>query len=475
MFPRPTPKRKYCRKHGIEYDGYLCPECREEMGRRESNGLSKKAEKIKSDKKFQELLDGIFNAKRRETVKDETRPHTVPKPSSPKESAEPEVTTPLRAGVEKKDVSEGGSVVSDFKTLSWVIALLFVFGLSICGLGISLFVGSFVPLWLLFGFFLVFSVEKWFSRQTIRYKAVGKLYKLLLNLTVLAVLGLIIWTGVILFSKQFVQSALVGSLIFLGEFVFLIWLRKVVVKNSWRWPSMKLTVVCLVALFCVLAFAGCQPMATYKDSVVEKCTSWLVGGKEVVAEVQQGIEKEVEEARTRLEVVEQERLEEQRAMEATRKDVEVAKVVSDVPVAPTIVDEVVTQVEGLYSTDTSDYADKYNAYRQSKGLQPLLFTDDLNRLARLRLEELRRNFSHTSAGGYNSHLAENIGMSTGSLSNSGALSMWKGSPGHNANMLDRDYRYTGYACGGGYAVQLFTEYPTVNGEPQLPPGWYWDD
>ena len=43
------------------------------------------------------------------------------------------------------------------------------------------------------------------------------------------------------------------------------------------------------------------------------------------------------------------------------------------------------------------------------------------------------------------------------------------------NMLDTSYKYTGYAIGGGYAVQLFTEYPTINGEPQLPPSWYWDD
>jgi hypothetical protein len=39
-------------------------------------------------------------------------------------------------------------------------------------------------------------------------------------------------------------------------------------------------------------------------------------------------------------------------------------------------------------------------------------------------------------------------------------------------MLDKDYKYTGYAAGGGYAVQVFTEWNTVNGIPQLPPGWY---
>lgn len=78
-------------------------------------------------------------------------------------------------------------------------------------------------------------------------------------------------------------------------------------------------------------------------------------------------------------------------------------------------------------------------------------------------------------GHYNLHLAENIVGAGYRLDNDDAFLSWSGSPGHNANMLGASYKYTGYAIGGGYAVQLFTEYPTVNGEPQLPPGWYWDD
>ena len=72
-------------------------------------------------------------------------------------------------------------------------------------------------------------------------------------------------------------------------------------------------------------------------------------------------------------------------------------------------------------------------------MAPLVFTDDLNRVAELRLKELYTDFSHYSTGSYNEHLAENIAMSTGFLSNSDALSMWQNSPGHNANMLDSGY------------------------------------
>ena len=142
---------------------------------------------------------------------------------------------------------------------------------------------------------------------------------------------------------------------------------------------------------------------------------------------------------------------------------------------PNIIDKIKDEVNDSYNTETPDYATRFNSYRQSKGLQPLIFTDDLNQIAQLRLVELKSNFRHASRGGYNNHLAENIAMRTGSLSNQGALSMWQNSPGHNANMLGEDYKYTGYACGGGYAIQLFTSYQTINGEPQVPPGWYWNN
>jgi uncharacterized protein YkwD len=124
-------------------------------------------------------------------------------------------------------------------------------------------------------------------------------------------------------------------------------------------------------------------------------------------------------------------------------------------------------------TVLNDFVTIFNDYRRSQGLGPLIFTDDLNRVAELRLAELKTDFSHYSRGGYNLHLGENI--VEGVYSNEAAFYCWQGSPGHNANMLDSEYVYTGYAIGGGYAVQVFSEYTTINGVPQLPPGWYWSD
>lgn len=89
----------------------------------------------------------------------------------------------------------------------------------------------------------------------------------------------------------------------------------------------------------------------------------------------------------------------------------------------------------------------------------------------MRITEIQSDFSHYSGGGYNTHLAENI--VEGISGSQEALDCWKGSPGHSANMLDPGYLYTGYACGGGHPVQGFTKWPTINGLPQLPPGWCW--
>ena len=124
-------------------------------------------------------------------------------------------------------------------------------------------------------------------------------------------------------------------------------------------------------------------------------------------------------------------------------------------------------------TETNDYMTLFNRYRQDNGLSPLVFTDDLNKNAKLRVEELKIYFSHNSQGGYNKCLAENI--IKGVHSDQGALSVWNNSSGHRTNMLDGSYKYTGYAIGGGYAIQLFTPYQTINGEPQLPPSWHWND
>lgn len=155
-------------------------------------------------------------------------------------------------------------------TPNWLRSLLLIFSLTFIGLVISTLVGSIIPFCILFGFSVIFSIEKWFSHDTRKHKWLGRLYRLIINLGILSLFGLVIWSGIKLFSHQFVQSVLMGSILFVAEFVFFIWLWRIVSKNSWRWPSMKLTTFTLICLFLVFAFAGVQPMSSYKDAALSK-------------------------------------------------------------------------------------------------------------------------------------------------------------------------------------------------------------
>lgn len=122
---------------------------------------------------------------------------------------------------------------------------------------------------------------------------------------------------------------------------------------------------------------------------------------------------------------------------------------------------------------TAEYEKLFNEYRMENGEKPLIFTDDLNKLAALRVEEIKIDYSHKSSGNFNNHLAENIINNINN--NEMAISWWDMSVLHKCNMLDPDFVYTGYATDHGYAVQLFSSFETVNGVPQLPPGYFWPD
>ncbi len=134
---------------------------------------------------------------------------------------------------------------------------------------------SFIPLWLFVGVSVIFSIEKLLGYYTRKYKIARWIYRLILNLSALSLLGLLVWSGVSLFTQQLMQSPLIGSLLFLAELAVFIWLCRVVSKNSWQRPSMKLTVFSLICLFFILSFAGVQPLSTYKDSLFNSISTYF--------------------------------------------------------------------------------------------------------------------------------------------------------------------------------------------------------
>jgi len=162
----------------------------------------------------------------------------------------------------------------------WPKAASVIAGLSIAGIVASMFVGNFIPFALLFGFSVFYCVERWSGYYTWKRKNVGRVYRLVLNLSLLSLLGLLVWSGVMLFSQRFMQSPLAGSLIFVFEFAAFIWLCRVVSRNNRRQPSMTLTVFSVIGLFLIFSFAGVQPLSAYKDSAFNSVFTFFTNGSQ---------------------------------------------------------------------------------------------------------------------------------------------------------------------------------------------------
>ena len=136
-----------------------------------------------------------------------------------------------------------------------------------------------------------------------------------------------------------------------------------------------------------------------------------------------------------------------------------------------------TQVAGqapLLSGEEQTLLDYINSYRIENSLTPLSVSPTLTATARWMSQDLGDNdyFSHTDSLGrspfqrmaifgydceaYNTWCGENL--AAGSSSGSQTFDLWRNSPGHNANMLNPNYRVAGIAA-------------VLN--PDSTYGWYW--
>lgn len=108
---------------------------------------------------------------------------------------------------------------------------------------------------------------------------------------------------------------------------------------------------------------------------------------------------------------------------------------------------------------TSDELETFNlinVQRTNNGLSPLKIDSELQRVARIKAQDLVDNnyFDHNSPTyGTPFNMMKNFGISyktageniAGNSSNSSAVTAWMNSPGHRANILNNSYNYTGLA------------------------------
>ena len=119
-------------------------------------------------------------------------------------------------------------------------------------------------------------------RDVIAYRSrFLKIRKLFINLLVIAGLGLVAWTGYLLFTHQ--TDATSGTVTFLLEVGFLIWIISVLRSHKYKRikPSFKLVFFSLLGIALVCSFAGIEPMSSVKD----RATAWVGEKWETVTSV----------------------------------------------------------------------------------------------------------------------------------------------------------------------------------------------
>jgi len=162
----------------------------------------------------------------------------------------------------------------------WFKTLLAVSAGLVLGLVFNHISATGIPLPLCLGVSVVFSIEKWHRELTSRFKPLSALYKLGLNLAVAALIILLAWTGAGAYRQTLGVSNTVAGFIFGGEIVALAYLLKVFSDNSWRRPKFVPTLLLALLVAAVLAFAGIEPLASYKDRLIELAVSlyeWAAG------------------------------------------------------------------------------------------------------------------------------------------------------------------------------------------------------
>lgn len=111
-------------------------------------------------------------------------------------------------------------------------------------------------------------------RDAIEYRSrFMKIRKLFLSLLVIAGLGLVTWTGYLLFTHQ--SDPISGTVTLLLEIGFLIWIISVLRSRKYKRikPSFKLVFFSVVGITLICAFAGIEPLATYKNTSLDVITT----------------------------------------------------------------------------------------------------------------------------------------------------------------------------------------------------------
>jgi len=139
----------------------------------------------------------------------------------------------------------------------------------------------------------------------------------------------------------------------------------------------------------------------------------------------------------------------------------------------------VTGTDLAIDSEEADFLLRINSYRTENGKAMLSLSTNLNRAAAWMAQDMgqRNYFSHTDSASrdpsararacdYPGNAGENIAAGTVRDSGLEAFAAWQASSGHNANMLNSNYKYIGigraYVPGSTYGWYWVTDFGIVN-------------
>ena len=163
---------------------------------------------------------------------------------------------------------------------NWLKSAVLVLACYLLGVMLNGITGTFIPLPLLVGSAVIFSIDRWHRGFTARFKIIGPIYKLALNLIIISLLVLIVWTAVQLYNENLSSSFLLDSFLLAGEIVTFLFIRRVFVNNSWRRPKLVPTMFLVVLIVFVMMLFDTGPLAQYNPDVMaffERVYEWAAG------------------------------------------------------------------------------------------------------------------------------------------------------------------------------------------------------
>jgi hypothetical protein len=138
----------------------------------------------------------------------------------------------------------------------WLVALLFVAGISVLRLILDPWVGDYISVWIILIFSCIYAIEKWLKQYLMQHMSIGRLYK---SLLVFVFLFLLVTVLSSIRGFFFGWVSFVGVSLLVLHFVLFIWVWKVIMRYKSLWPNTAFSIFITIILGFLITFLQFGP------------------------------------------------------------------------------------------------------------------------------------------------------------------------------------------------------------------------